>query len=127
LLEVNSQHFFLPFNFEIQSTLKMTEEKNELTIIRTAKQTARLALVLGTFLFLATMLSKAKILMVACFIFTLTAGIANGFIFLILLLHLLGGSSFRKKIIHTAILMLANIPIAILYAWLIIVRLEPNF
>lgn len=104
----------------------MNNIENELTIIRTAKQSTRMTLLTGTGLFLAVMLTQAKILIIISFIFTLGAGIVNGLIFLILLLHLLGQASFRKKIIHTAILMLVNIPIAMLYALLIIVRLEPN-
>ncbi|RZL39205.1 MAG: hypothetical protein EOO96_01200 [Pedobacter sp.] len=104
----------------------MTNSKNELTIVRTAKRSTRMTLLAETMLFLAVMLTQAKILIITSFIFTLGAGIANGLIFPILLLHLLGEASFRKKIIRTAILMLVNIPIAIFYAWLIIVRLEPN-
>lgn len=104
----------------------MLESRNELAIIRTAKQSTRLTLVAGTILFITVMLTKAKTLMFASLIFTVFAGLANGLLFIMLLLHLLGPRS-QKKILQTAILMLINIPVAVLYIWLITERTRPNF
>jgi len=104
----------------------MIDKENELTIVKTAKQITRITLIGGTALFLAVTLTQAKFLMFVSLIFTLIAGLANGLVFFILLLYLIG-PPFRKKILSTAILMLINIPVAMLYTWIIVERSHPNF
>jgi len=104
----------------------MKNINDELLMITVAKQCARISLFAGTSIFLLFALSGISDIMIlgACFI--LLAIFVNGVILFILLLHLIGYPALWRKILLVALVMLSNIPIAILFAWLSIQISELN-
>lgn len=104
----------------------MENLNNELIIVTTAKQCARISLFAGTGIFLLFAVSGFGEIMILGALFIPLAVFANGMILLILLLHLINHSAARKKILLAALIMLSNIPIAILFAWLSIQIAELN-
>lgn len=89
-----------------------------LSIIAIAKRCASISLATGTIIFLAFAISKAQTLIIVGFVFTFIACVANGIILLVLLLHFTGNKPYWKQVFNTIIIILSNIPIAILFAWL---------
>ncbi|SOD11656.1 hypothetical protein [Pedobacter xixiisoli] len=91
---------------------------SELAIVIAAKRCARISLLLGISIFLAFAISKVEQVMIGAFFFILLACLTNGFILLILLLHLIGARSNWRQIFNAIIIMLINIPIGIFFVWL---------
>jgi len=104
----------------------MENINNELIIITTAKQCARISLLAGTSIFLLFVLSGIGQIMILGAFFIPLAVFANSLILFILLLHLINHSTAWRKILLAALIMLSNIPIAILFAWLSIQISELN-
>lgn len=104
----------------------MRDLNNELIIITTAKQCARISLFAGTSIFLLFAVSGIGEIMILGAFFISLAVFANGLILFVLLLHLINHSAAWRKILLAALLMLSNIPIAILFAWLSIQISELN-
>jgi|GEM_PF-2870224 len=98
----------------------------DLVIITTAKQCARISLLAGTSIFLLFAVSGIGKMMILGAFFILLAVFANGLILFILLLHLINHSAAWRKILLAALIMLSNIPIAILFVWLSIQISELN-
>ncbi len=104
----------------------MKDSNNELLIITTAKQCTRISLFTGTSIFLLFAVSGIGEFMILGIFFIPLAVFVNGLILFILSLHLINHSAAWRKILLAALLMLSNIPIAILFAWLAIQISELN-
>ncbi|WP_343532121.1 hypothetical protein [Pedobacter sp.] len=98
----------------------------ELLIVNVAKRCASTSLFVGTCIFLLYALSGVRDIVILGICFILLAVFVNGLTLLILLLHLISYSAAWRKILLAALLMLSNIPIAILFAWLSIQISELN-
>ncbi|WP_461790279.1 hypothetical protein [Pedobacter sp.] len=87
-----------------------------------AKKSARLSLVIGTILFLVAKLSNASdLIMIIGLFYVIIAFIVNSIILFILFLHLtIASPHHRPALIKAALLLLFNIPVAILYAWVLL-------
>ena len=99
---------------------------SELTIVTTAKQCTRISLLAGTSIFLLFAVSGVGEIMILGIFFIPLAVFTNGLILLALLLQLINYRAAWRKILLAALLMLSNIPIAILFVWLSIQISELN-
>ncbi len=104
----------------------MKNFNDELTIITTAKQCARISLLTGTSIFLLFAVSGIGQVMILGAFFIPLAVFVNSLILFILLLHLINHSAAWRKILLAALIMISNVPVAILFAWLSIQISELN-
>jgi predicted membrane channel-forming protein YqfA (hemolysin III family) len=104
----------------------MKSNENQLPIIPIAKGLARVSLVGGTLVFLAGSLIKTDWTLVTGAVFLWVTFIVNSLALFVLSLCFLARPKHRKQLLQTALVMLFNIPVAILYAWLILQSADPN-
>ena len=104
----------------------MKDFNNDLLIVTTAKQCARISLLVGTSIFLLFAISGVGQIMILGAFFIPLAVFVNGLLLFILLLHLINHRAAWRKILLAALIMLSNIPLAILFAWLSIQISELN-
>ena len=94
------------------------KNKDELLMITIARQCARYSLIGGTLIFMLFALTRQQWALVTGLIFVLTCIAINGIIMLILLMHLIGAKQHKNNLLRALLLILINIPIAVLYGWL---------
>ncbi|WP_461484765.1 hypothetical protein [Pedobacter sp.] len=94
------------------------KSKDELLMITIARQCARYSLISGTLIFMLFALTRQQWALVTGLIFALTCIAINGIIMLILLMHLIGAKQHKNNLLRALLLILINIPIAVLYGWL---------
>jgi hypothetical protein len=104
----------------------MKDINDELLIVTVAKQCARISLFIGTSIFLLFAISGVGEVMILGAFFIALAIFANGLILFILSLHLINHRAAWRKILLAALIILSNIPLAILFAWLSIQLSELN-
>ncbi len=92
-----------------------------MSITSIAKKSARLSLIIGTILFVIANLNVSDLIMIIGLFYVIIAFIVNSIILFILFLHLtIASPHHRPALIKTALLLLFNIPVAILYAWILL-------
>lgn len=86
-----------------------------------AKKSARLSLLIGTLLFLIAKLFTFNAIFVVGVIYVIVAFIVNSIILFILFLQLsVASPDHRYVLVRSILLLLFNIPVAILYAWILL-------
>lgn len=94
-------------------------ETNPINSIRLAGRfCAKYSFILGSLIALAFFITGIKEIMIAGFIYTLTAAIINLLILSILFIYLLTYPTYYMEIGKTMALMLLNIPVALFLLWL---------
>lgn len=92
--------------------------KDEPLITTIARQCARYSLIIGTLIFMLFAITGLEFFVITGFIFVLSCIAINELTLLILLLYLINTPQHAEKIIRSILLILLNIPIAILFGWL---------
>lgn len=90
-------------------------------------QFATVTFIIGTLLFLLYLIfPKAHGIIIAGFYFVIIAILSNGLLFLILLVELILNTNNRKKNILKILILLANIPISILYFMIVLSKINSS-
>lgn len=95
------------------------EEILELQMNYIGKRLAYYSALIGTLIFITYLISDSLFLMIAGAIFTLGAAITNLLVLAIILVELIGNPTTWRHTVATVICMLLNIPLVILYLYII--------
>ncbi|SDD53360.1 hypothetical protein SAMN04488024_106148 [Pedobacter soli] len=83
------------------------------------KKLAYYSALIGTLIFLTYLLSKSLFLMIAGVVFILGAGIVNVLVLAVILIELICNQTHWRSTVVTIICMLLNIPLVILYLFIL--------
>ncbi|SFA45939.1 hypothetical protein SAMN04488511_105198 [Pedobacter suwonensis] len=83
------------------------------------KKIAYYSALVGTLIFVTYLISNSLFLMIAGAVFTIGAAISNVFVLAIILVELIFNKSYWRNSIVTVICMLLNIPLVLLYIFIL--------
>jgi len=84
-------------------------------VISCGKKTTLISFLIGSLILFIYYITNNNTIIYSALFFSISAFAANGYLFILMVIHLFTKRDFKNEILQTLLLMLLNIPVGILY------------